>query len=613
MAGSRLCHDGRSEPGRPVVLRVGAVHNHSVLRRRTPGTTPRLLQGGPHRAQHRRRGRRHRRDPRLHVRLGSQRQRSSCRSRPRRVAWTGVLQRSDGEHDSLGTCPIFRCWHGTENDHYWKWPATLRQAREETTDARTRPIRGFEWTNDYYNHMNVYFSTELHEREGRRQLRLDGRHVELAARAGRPRAAAPTRSSRSTTRRRAAPHAVRRRRLPHNAAPRRRSRAAPTGTTSPTCPTSTTASRRWRSTAATTSSGYVKALTNGWHIGAGRGRGRARARVVDVERRQDADPHARAEPAGLLLRVLAPPNHRDRATTLVSGAPGTKARRPDDPLLRRRHQHPGSGRHAARFDGHHGRLTRLHFEASGLPVGSRIALVGNTTGGQRAPIQLGVADGTGAVRRRAGGHLARPRSGLVLRRRVSAERGCEVWNRPELLGRHRTDLARVACNPCSKLCSGRRATSDVTPSPGSTHIPDLELAGLWVSSDAKVGKDAGELAGLGRDLGVAATNDGDALLAFKPDCIVHTAMADHRLFEAIDDLCRFLRAGINVVSSGPVFLQYPQGVMPDSMISPSTTRRLKASRRCSSTASTPASRTTGSRWCSHRSRNGSSRCDAWRS
>ena len=98
--------------------------------------------------------------------------------------------------------------------------------------------------------------------------------------------------------------------------------------------------------------------------------------------------------------------------------------------------------------------------------------------------------------------------------------------------------------------------------------PDLELVGVWVSSDAKDGKDAGELAGLGRSLGVAATTDADALLALKPDCIVHTAMADHRLPEALADLERFLRAGINVVSSGPVFLQYPEGVVPAELIEP---------------------------------------------
>ncbi len=104
--------------------------------------------------------------------------------------------------------------------------------------------------------------------------------------------------------------------------------------------------------------------------------------------------------------------------------------------------------------------------------------------------------------------------------------------------------------------------------PGIDAHPELDLVGLWVSSDAKNGKDAGDLAGLGRQLGVRATTDADALLALEPDCIVNTAMADHRLGEAIEDLIRFLEAGINVVASGPVFLQYPYGVMPDAMIDP---------------------------------------------
>jgi 4-hydroxy-tetrahydrodipicolinate reductase len=98
--------------------------------------------------------------------------------------------------------------------------------------------------------------------------------------------------------------------------------------------------------------------------------------------------------------------------------------------------------------------------------------------------------------------------------------------------------------------------------------PDLELVGLWVSNPDKVGKDAGELANLGRTLGVAATDDADALIALAPDVVVHTAMADDRLFEALADMQKLLRAGINVVSSGPVFLQYPWGVVDDSMIEP---------------------------------------------
>ncbi len=97
--------------------------------------------------------------------------------------------------------------------------------------------------------------------------------------------------------------------------------------------------------------------------------------------------------------------------------------------------------------------------------------------------------------------------------------------------------------------------------------PELELVGVWVSSEAKDGKDVGEIVGID-PIGVTATTDADALLALKPDCIVHTAMADHRLPEALADLARFLQAGINVVSSGPVFLQYPYDIVPDELIDP---------------------------------------------
>ncbi|MFB4314437.1 dihydrodipicolinate reductase [Actinomadura sp. 21ATH] len=98
--------------------------------------------------------------------------------------------------------------------------------------------------------------------------------------------------------------------------------------------------------------------------------------------------------------------------------------------------------------------------------------------------------------------------------------------------------------------------------------PELELAGVWVSDPAKAGRDAGELAGLDRSLGITATGDADALLALRPDCVVYTAMADVRIQEALDDLCRILRSGANVVSSSPVFLQFPDGVVPPEMSDP---------------------------------------------
>ena len=70
----------------------------------------------------------------------------------------------------------------------------------------------------------------------------------------------------------------------------------------------------------------------------------------------------------------------------------------------------------------------------------------------------------------------------------------------------------------------------------------------------------------GRELGVAATNDKEELFALEPDCIVHTAMVDDRIFEAIADLTEMVERGINVVSSGPVLLCYPQGLGLDELV-----------------------------------------------
>jgi hypothetical protein len=73
--------------------------------------------------------------------------------------------------------------------------------------------------------------------------------------------------------------------------------------------------------------------------------------------------------------------------------------------------------------------------------------------------------------------------------------------------------------------------------------PDLELVGCYAWSADKVGRDVGELCGID-PLGVAATDDVDALLALRPDCVVYNPM-----WPDTDELVRILEAGVNVVST----------------------------------------------------------------
>src|SRR5271169_6785522 len=51
--------------------------------------------------------------------------------------------------------------------------------------------------------------------------------------------------------------------------------------------------------------------------------------------------------------------------------------------------------------------------------------------------------------------------------------------------------------------------------------PLFELVGVGVSNPDKVGRDVGEICGLAEPLGLCATDDIEALLALKPDALVH--------------------------------------------------------------------------------------------
>jgi hypothetical protein len=91
--------------------------------------------------------------------------------------------------------------------------------------------------------------------------------------------------------------------------------------------------------------------------------------------------------------------------------------------------------------------------------------------------------------------------------------------------------------------------------------PDFDLAGVWVHSPEKVGRDVGEMSG-GAALGLKASSDRPALLAMQPDCICYTASGESRPRECVDDLCEMLSLGINVVTTSIPGLVHPDAYDP---------------------------------------------------
>jgi hypothetical protein len=84
---------------------------------------------------------------------------------------------------------------------------------------------------------------------------------------------------------------------------------------------------------------------------------------------------------------------------------------------------------------------------------------------------------------------------------------------------------------------GRRAVRAIV------EHPELELVGVYSHGTDKVGRDAGELCGLPK-LGVRTTDDVEALLALRADCVNYNG-----LLPDVDTLERFLSAGTSVVTT----------------------------------------------------------------
>ena len=89
--------------------------------------------------------------------------------------------------------------------------------------------------------------------------------------------------------------------------------------------------------------------------------------------------------------------------------------------------------------------------------------------------------------------------------------------------------------------------------------PELELVDVVVHSDAKAGRDAGELCGVA-PVGVIATQDPAPMLAGDADAVVYAAGANLRPLEAVGDMVSILRSGKNVVSCSVVPLVFPDAL-----------------------------------------------------
>src|SRR3546814_14764618 len=108
-----------------------------------------------------------------------------------------------------------------------------------------------------------------------------------------------------------------------------------------------------------------------------------------------------------------------------------------------------------------------------------------------------------------------------------------------------------------KVIQWATGTVGIHAVPAIVAHPALELAGLWVHSDNKAGQDAGVLCG-GEPVGVVATQDADALLALGADCVCYTASSDVRPGQVVEDICRMLSGGVNVVNTSFVPLLFPR-------------------------------------------------------
>jgi hypothetical protein len=90
----------------------------------------------------------------------------------------------------------------------------------------------------------------------------------------------------------------------------------------------------------------------------------------------------------------------------------------------------------------------------------------------------------------------------------------------------------------------------------------MDLVGCYVTGDAKHGRDVGDICGID-PIGVAATSDREAIYAMDADCVMYMALEEFGIEKPVEEICRLLASGKNVVSTACTTLIYPRAAGDD--------------------------------------------------
>jgi hypothetical protein len=117
--------------------------------------------------------------------------------------------------------------------------------------------------------------------------------------------------------------------------------------------------------------------------------------------------------------------------------------------------------------------------------------------------------------------------------------------------------------------------------------PAFELVGVGVSAPEKVGRDVGEICGIGT-VGIAATDDVATLISLRPDALVHYGPTAAHATDNIALLGTFLRAGIDVCSTAMTPWVWPAMAQnPPSWVDPITKACEEGNASCFTTGIDP--------------------------